>query len=33
MKDIINHTDIHTVDIINNEHYDKAPGQFRFITK
>jgi len=33
MKDIINHTDIHTVDIINNDHYEKAPGQFRFITK
>lgn len=33
MKDIINHTDIHTVDIIKDPYYDNAPGQFRFITK
>lgn len=33
MKDIINNTDIHTVNIINEEYYEKSPGQFRFITK
>ncbi len=33
MAKIINHTGIHTVDIINNDHYKKTPGKFRFITK
>ena len=33
MTKIINHTGIHTVDIINNDHYKKTPGKFRFITK
>ena len=33
MTKIINHTGIHTVDIINNDHYEKTPGKFRFITK
>lgn len=32
-KAIINTTDIHTVDIINNSHYPTLPGKFRFITK
>lgn len=32
-KNIINHTGIHTVNIINNDHYEKTPGKFRFITK
>ena len=33
MKNIINTTDIRTVDIINNDHYQATPGKFRFITK
>ena len=33
MQKLINHTGIHTVDIINNDHYEKTPGKFRFITK
>ena len=33
MTAITNTTDIRTVDIINNEYYDNAPGKFRFITK
>ena len=33
MKNIINTTDIRTVDIINNSHYPTLPGKFRFITK
>ena len=33
MTAITNTTDIRTVDIINNECYDNAPGKFRFITK
>jgi len=33
MTKIINHTGIHTVDIINNDHYPTEPGKFRFITK
>ena len=33
MTKIINHTGIHTVDIIRADHYDKLPGKFRFITK
>ena len=32
-KNIINITGIHTVNIINNDHYKKVPGKFRFITK
>ena len=28
-----NITDIRTVDIINNDHYENTPGKFRFITK
>ena len=32
-KNIINTTGIHTVNIINNDHYKKVPGKFRFITK
>ncbi len=31
--DIINTTQIRTVDIINNVNYDDKPGKFRFITK
>tara|TARA_R110000868_G_scaffold23946_6_gene95359 strand:+ start:492 stop:944 length:453 start_codon:yes stop_codon:yes gene_type:complete len=31
--DIINTTDIKTVNIINNDHYPVAPGKFRFISK
>ena len=31
--DIINTTDIRTVNIINNDHYEKKPGKFRFISK
>ena len=30
---ITNITDIRTVDIINNDHYENTPGKFRFITK
>lgn len=33
MQNLVNITDIRTVDIINNDHYEKTPGQFRFITK
>jgi len=33
MQDLINITGIHTIDIINNDHYEKTPGKFRFITK
>ena len=33
MNKIINTTDIRTVDIINNDHYEATPGKFRFITK
>ena len=33
MKNIINTTDIRTVDIISNDHYEDKPGKFRFITK
>ena len=32
-KNIINITGIQTVNIINNDHYKKVPGKFRFITK
>lgn len=32
-KSIINITGIHTVNIIRNDHYNDAPGKFRFITK
>lgn len=31
--DIINTTDIRTVNIINNDHYPTKPGKFRFISK
>ena len=31
--DIINTTDIKTVNIINNDHYPAKPGKFRFISK
>jgi len=33
MAKLINITNIRTVDIINNDHYENTPGKFRFITK
>lgn len=33
MNDLINTTGIHTINIINADHYEKLPGKFRFITK